>query len=78
MSEDNVARVMGAIYFSLLAGLDRDSATAANDYLRSISNSPYMHPDEKRLLAFLADDAARPAKQDEWQRFQVIPGGLSA
>ncbi len=75
MSEDNVARVMGTIYLSLLAGLDHDAATAANDYLRTISRSPYMDPDEKRFLTFLADNAI---KQDDWPRFHVIPGGLSA
>jgi hypothetical protein len=78
MSEDNVARLIGGIYFSLLAGLDRDGATTANEYLWTISRSPYMRPDEKRFFAFLAENASSSAKQNESRQFQVIPGGLSA
>jgi len=78
MSEDSVARVMGAIYLALLSGLDRNAGTAANNYLRAIASSPYMRRNEKRLLAFLAETANRPAKQDESPRFEAIPGGLSS
>jgi hypothetical protein len=78
MSEDNVARVVGAVYFAVLHGLDRASATATNDYLRTISRSPHMGPDEKRFLAFLAETANRPEKQDESPWFEVILGGLSS
>jgi len=77
MSEDNVARIVGAIYFSMLAALDSNGVAAANGYLRAISDSPYMRPDEQRFLAFLAENAAQPAKQDERRQFQVIPGGRS-
>jgi hypothetical protein len=78
MSEDSVARVVGAVYLAALYGLEHASATAMNDYLRTISRSPHMGPDEKHFLAFLVETANRPAKQDESPRFEVIPGGLSA
>jgi hypothetical protein len=76
MSEDSVARVVGAVYLAALYGLERASATAMNDYLRAVSLSPHMGKDEKRFLAFLAETANRPAKQGP--QFEVIPGGLSA